>query len=228
VRSSLLATVLFGFSISACSSSGGSGAPPVVDLDAAVSEAGTGTEDGGLGDDTGSAAFVDSSATTGDDAGPSSTMDGGADSGQGDDASGLSDSALADVESVDAAGDAGSCGSPSGSYTSSCTSCTLTTSGTLICAACKTESGSTIESSIDLCTCPNTMAISNQNGVLTCCGNPGGSYSNTCDECAVTGYVLACTCETDNSGYISSSLDLCTCQSPSVISNTNGILSCGQ
>jgi hypothetical protein len=188
------------------------GPPSTTDEDAAPSE-------GGLAD----APAVDAGptgptgpATPGDDGGsPSPTPDAAADVGDGG----------ADATPVDAAPDAPvACGSPSGSYTGSCSNCTVT-GGTLTCD-CKTSSGSTSTSSLDLCACPNTALISNADGVLTCCGNPGGSYSSTCDECAITATVLACTCKTSNGGYISSSIALCSCQPPSQISNTNGALTC--
>jgi hypothetical protein len=127
--------------------------------------------------------------------------------------------------SVDAA-DAAACGAPSGSYTGSCNDCSVN-AGVLTCN-CQTGSGSTtMMSSIDLCACPDTTTIANAQGNLTCCGNPGGSYTSTCDECAVTAFVLACTCKTSSGGYLSSSISLCSCQAPMKISNSNGTLTCG-
>jgi hypothetical protein len=187
--------------------------PPTVDADGGFGEA-------GLVDGSADATTpTDATGPASPDASDAPTSPSG-DAGDG----GGSDSAPADA-ALDAP-DAASCGEPSGSYTSSCMNCSVS-AGMLTCD-CQTGMGSTtLTTSLDLCACPNTTTISNAQGVLTCCGNPGGSYTSTCDECAITNTILACTCKTDNGGYISSSIALCTCQPPSKIANTNGMLTCG-
>jgi CVNH domain len=215
VRSFLVVAVACAFSVSACSkgSSGTPGPPPPDDQDAALSEAGVVDGPGEDAEDTGLPGPTGPDDAGVDDSAPPAT-DGGIDGGNGEDAA-----------SADAAADGSSaCGSPSGTYTGSCTSCAVA-NGTLTCL-CTNDSGSSSQSSLDLCTCPNTATISNANGVLTCCGNPGGSYTQTCDECEVNATILGCTCESDNGGFISSFIALCSCQAPSQISNTDGMLTC--
>jgi hypothetical protein len=187
--------------------------PPTANVDGGFSEAG----------------FLDAPVGAADATGPASpdASDGSVPS------PGAADSAPAEASSdatpsdgaLDAA-DAAACGVPSGSYTGSCSNCSV--AGGVLTCDCQTGSGgATMTSSVDLCACPDTTTISNAQGVLTCCGNPGGSYTSTCDECAVTATILACTCKTSNGGYLSSSIPLCTCQPPMKISNSNGTLTCG-
>jgi hypothetical protein len=210
VRFLSIPSIILVFSVSACGS--GSSGTALGDQDGAPFEAGVIDDDGG---DGGPAGTMGS-----DDSGPLTAVDTGA-GGTGEDAS---PTATADAASGDAGFDAASCGAPSGTYSSTCTGCTVA-GGTLTCG-CTTDSNSTATSSLDLCACPDTTTISNANGVLTCCGNPGGSYTSTCDECEINATILGCTCKTDNGGFISSFLPLCKCQAPSQISNTDGILTC--
>jgi hypothetical protein len=206
VRFLSIASLLLAFPIPACGSGSSGTAPPAGGQDGAPFEAGV-VDDGG-----------DDGGTMGsDDSGPATAVDTGG-GGTGEDAS------TTDAAGDEAGFDAASCGAPSGTYSSSCTDCTVG-GGTLTCS-CTTNSNSTATSSLDLCTCPDTTTISNADGVLTCCGNPGGSYTSTCDECAINATVLGCTCKTNNGGFISSFLSLCMCQAPAQISNTNGILTC--
>jgi CVNH domain len=58
------------------------------------------------------------------------------------------------------------CGSPSGSYTGSCSSCSTT--GSVLSCSCKNDSQQPTAATLNLCTCSNTTVISNQNGVLAC------------------------------------------------------------
>jgi hypothetical protein len=58
------------------------------------------------------------------------------------------------------------------------------------------------------------------------CGTPSGSYSMTCSSCTVTGTVLSCQCQNDEQVLGPTSLDMCTCAQPPVISNQNGVLTC--
>jgi hypothetical protein len=197
----------------------------VIDVDGASPEAGGVDGSGDLPDATLDDAGPDSSPVSNPDA--ASVVDTGAPSSDGGAVvEGGSDAAVAS-DASGASGDGAACGAPSGTYTGSCTNCVVT-ANTLTCS-CMTGSGSTTaSSSLDLCACPNTATISNASGVLTCCGNPGGSYTSSCNECATTGTVLGCTCKTSNGGVLSSFLPLCSCQPPMQISNSNGILTCGQ
>jgi hypothetical protein len=183
--------------------------------DAALDEAGLDAHHGAPGDVDGAAASGPGVPDASDASVSASTpvTDGGA-----------SGDATAADGSFDGGPDAAACGSPSGTYATSCTQCAL--SGGLLTCECDTGAGASAPSSLDLCTCPDTTTISNAHGALTCCGNPGGTYARTCNECAIMGTVLGCTCETDNGGYVSSFIELCTCQPPSLIANTNGVLTC--
>jgi hypothetical protein len=216
--------VLCAISLSACSTGSSGTAGPGPDEDATVPEedSGASNEDGAAPD----AIAAEPDALAAQDASAPPTPDassGGQDAALADGAP--ADAAPTDSAPADAATDGGACGAPSGSYSTSCTNCAVS-AGVLTCT-CKTGSGSTTaSSSLDLCACPDTTLISNASGVLTCCGSPGGSYAQTCNECAITDTVLACTCKTNNGGVISSSLALCGCQPPHQISNTDGILTC--
>jgi CVNH domain-containing protein len=207
VRFLSIASSLLVFSISACGSGSSGTAPPLGDQDGAPFEAGVIDDAGGDGAP---------GAMGSDDSGPLTAIDTGT--------GGMEEDASTDAASDDGGLDAASCGAPSGTYSSSCTDCTV--AGGMLTCSCTTNSNSTATTSLDLCTCPDTTTISNANGVLTCCGNPGGTYTSTCDECETNATILGCTCKTDNGGFISSFLPLCKCQAPAQISNTDGILTC--
>jgi hypothetical protein len=57
-------------------------------------------------------------------------------------------------------------------------------------------------------------------------GIPGGSYLATCSDCAVSATALTCTCLTETSQPMASSLNLCACVQPFSITNENGTLAC--
>jgi len=136
-----------------------------------------------------------------------------------------STSASVDATPADSAPDAPvSCGSPGGTYTGTCSDCSVTAT-TLTCL-CTTDSGSSVESSLDLCTCPVLTEISNTNGILSCCGVPAGTYTSTCTSCSMTDTTLACTCTTGSGSTSPTSLNLCNCTQASQIANTNGQLTC--
>jgi hypothetical protein len=214
--SSLGAFLLCGLFCSACAAGelGLSG----VGSGGATDDAATAPE-AGAGDDSGSATTpgptTDSGGRDGAPAGPTA-MDSSTSSTSGD---------AAPADAADDAPDAPtSCGSPGGTYTGTCQDCSVV--GTTLTCLCKTDSGSSAESSLDLCTCPVLTEISNTNGVLSCCGIPGGSYTSTCTSCSMTETTLACTCTTSSGATASTSLDLCTCTQASQIGNTNGQLTC--
>jgi hypothetical protein len=130
-----------------------------------------------------------------------------------------------DAAAKDAAPDAPiSCGSPSGTYSTSCTDCAV--SGTTLTCQCTNDSGSSSSSSLDLCTCPVLTEISNSNGVLSCCGVPGGSYTTTCTACSMTDTMLSCSCVTKSGSMSTTTLNLCDCTQATQIANTNGQLTC--
>jgi CVNH domain len=58
------------------------------------------------------------------------------------------------------------------------------------------------------------------------CGSPSGTYSSSCQNCAVTGTMLTCDCATGSGPSSPTSLDLCSCPVLTEISNSNGTLSC--
>ena len=184
------------------------------DLDAAGPEGGT--EDSGAGATGPTGSAPPTGATGGGpgvyDGGPPAVIGGGTDGGK-------------PVSGGDAAPDAPvSCGSPGGTYAQSCSGCAV--AGTTLTCECKTDSGSSVSASLNLCDCPVLTEISNANGVLSCCGSPAGSYTSSCTSCKLTGTILACTCITDSGAIAATSLDICTCTQATKIANTNGQLTC--
>jgi hypothetical protein len=130
-----------------------------------------------------------------------------------------------DAAAKDAAADAPiSCGSPAGTYSTSCSDCAV--SGTTLTCQCTNGSGSSTSSSLDLCTCPVLTEISNSNGALSCCGVPGGTYTTSCTACSMTDTMLSCTCTTKSGSTSATTLDLCDCTQATQIANTNGQLTC--
>ena len=214
LRCHLGAFLLSGVACSACASGevGLSGAGGVAtDDDATAPEA-------GIVDDSGSATTNGLTADSGGhDGAPGGAI------GMDGSASASGDAAPADgaPDAVDAPA---SCGSPAGTYTGTCNDCSV--AGTTLTCLCTTDSGSSVESSLDLCTCPVLTEISNTNGVLSCCGVPGGSYTSTCTSCSMTETTLACTCTTSSGLRSPTTLNLCTCTQASQIGNTNGQLTC--
>jgi hypothetical protein len=222
VQSSTVLFLLSAFSLAACatSSSGVSGAPVEIDRDASFTDAVA--ADAPTASADGSGAVADDAGSSVIPANDGSLPSSGDDSGVPEASPG--DAASLDGGATDASDASADCGAPGGSYTQTCGNCSVTAT-TLTCA-CETETNTEATSSLDLCACPNPAAISNIDGGLTCCANPGGTYTKTCNECATTGTLLGCTCKTDNGGVISSFLSLCSCQLPSQISNIDGILTC--
>jgi glucan 1,3-beta-glucosidase len=58
------------------------------------------------------------------------------------------------------------------------------------------------------------------------CGSAGGSYAETCSSCSVSGTTLTCDCLSEAQASVATSINLCACTQPPVISNANGVLSC--
>jgi hypothetical protein len=58
------------------------------------------------------------------------------------------------------------------------------------------------------------------------CGTPGGSYTVTCVNCTFVGTTLSCSCQNDSQVLGPTSLNICSCSQPVVITNTNGVLVC--
>jgi hypothetical protein len=58
------------------------------------------------------------------------------------------------------------------------------------------------------------------------CGAPGGSYALSCPTCSLSGTTLTCACKDDAQDADITTLDICGCAQPPVITNNNGILSC--
>ena len=58
------------------------------------------------------------------------------------------------------------------------------------------------------------------------CGSPSGSYAQTCTNCSFTAPVLSCSCTTKSNTQNATTLNLCTCTQPPVISNNDGVLTC--
>jgi hypothetical protein len=126
---------------------------------------------------------------------------------------------------------------PDGPFLQSCSGSYM--QGSMLNAYCRTQSGATVRSSIDVSQCNNTV-IANIDGNLRCIQNradaantgpaistvPGGSYQQTCNSTAFQGSMLSATCSTPNGQPITSSLDLSSCQANSDIVNSNGRLEC--
>ena len=151
------------------------------------------------------------------DGGPPAVIGGVVDSGTTSSSGGDAGPGLEDAAPV-------SCGTPSGSYTGTCASCSVT-ANTLTCV-CQNGAGGSVEASLDLCSCPIVTEISNSYGALTCCGAAGGSYTSSCTNCSLTGTTLSCTCENDSNMPEATTLNLCNCSQASQVSNTNGQLTC--
>jgi len=132
----------------ALSPDGGGGVPDSGAETSLVLEAGPSVFDGGP------------PATIGGDDGGDSGADAGADG-----ADATSPDAEADA-SNDAADANVSCGSPNGSYSSTCSSCTFV--GVTLNCNCLTDSQASVAASLDLCSCTQPPVIANTNGVLTC------------------------------------------------------------
>ncbi|KAH7930616.1 Cyanovirin-N [Leucogyrophana mollusca] len=99
-------------------------------------------------------------------------------------------------------------------FSSSCNSVSL--SGSILYADCRSESGNYAESALDTANC-----VANYDGNLSCAS--GGGYTGSCTNCALeagTTYLL-CDCKNGSGGDPASVIDLNTC-----ITNSNGILSC--
>jgi hypothetical protein len=58
------------------------------------------------------------------------------------------------------------------------------------------------------------------------CGYPGGSYSGTCSNCQLVGGAMTCNCVDSAGGTLVSTLVLCGCAQPPVVTNVNGVLTC--
>ncbi|KAH7920965.1 Cyanovirin-N [Leucogyrophana mollusca] len=99
-------------------------------------------------------------------------------------------------------------------FSASCKSISL--SGSILYADCRSESGNYAESALDTANC-----VANYDGNLSCAS--GGGYTGSCTDCSLesgTTYLL-CDCKNGSGGDPASLIDLNTC-----ISNTNGALSC--
>jgi hypothetical protein len=58
------------------------------------------------------------------------------------------------------------------------------------------------------------------------CGAPGGSYAASCPTCSLAGTTLTCACKDDAQDADITTLNICGCAQPPVITNNNGVLSC--
>jgi hypothetical protein len=244
VRFSSVVLVFVGFFLSACASGNSSldlgpgdeaGGADGSSIDGTVEAAGPTGPEGGSGrvDSTApDSSEEDAEGPTGDDAagdvassdaseGDAGPLDAGSDTGSNDAAP--VDSSVGDGAPADAA-DAASCGSPAGSYSGTCNTCSLT--GTTLSCNCLTDAGAPSAASLNLCTCPQPPNITNANGGLNCCGIPSGSYTATCSDCTTTGNTLLCSCLNDSQKGTVAMLDLCTCSNTTAINNQNGTLQC--
>jgi hypothetical protein len=111
--------------------------------------------------------------------------------------------------------------------------------GSTLNAYCRTQSGTTVRSSIDVSQCNDTV-IANIDGNLRCIQSrangpnngpaiasmPGGSYQQTCNNTSFQGSTLSATCSTPNGQPVTSSLDLNSCQANSDVVNSGGRLEC--
>jgi hypothetical protein len=117
---------------------------------------------------------------------------------------------------------------PAGTYTDTCTNCTMSGSNILYCY-CR---GSAAYLPTALCTRP--LWVENKNTGLNSglvCGPqplPAGSYrtDNSCKDCTMSNNTLSCSCKNGDGKYLSTSLDTSLCRQPPDVSNTFGVLTC--
>ena len=113
------------------------------------------------------------------------------------------------------------CGTPSGSYSGTCTGCSLSNDCEYSCSCANDDNASTT-SSVEL---PCDAGLANCNGLLNCEDVPGGPYLASCRGCAVNGggCELDCTCPAGGFAPMASSLPL---PCPAGIANCGGLLTC--
>jgi hypothetical protein len=58
------------------------------------------------------------------------------------------------------------------------------------------------------------------------CGTPGGTYAQTCTGCQLVGGALTCSCVDNANGSLVTTITLCGCLQPPVVTNANGVLTC--
>jgi hypothetical protein len=58
------------------------------------------------------------------------------------------------------------------------------------------------------------------------CGTPTGSYLTTCNNCQLIGGTMTCDCVNGAGATVVSQLDVCGCDQPPAVANTNGALTC--
>lgn len=123
---------------------------------------------------------------------------------------------------------------PQGAYQQSCRGCKVADGGTFLrCTHCSTANGAQLASSFRLEWCPPPGSLDNQNGILTCIGQPNnldipvGGYRDSCQGCRRAGDLVECTlCRRADGQQAPASYDVRRCTPPAALDNRNGILIC--